>query len=253
MSAQNKINVFCEKPMAITEEDCTKMIDTCRQANVILQIGFMRRFDEGFLRAKKIIEEGEIGELIIFKSVGRGPGLPGQWSYDIKNSNGNLAEVNSHDFDSLRWLANSDYKRIYALAKNSKNPEIGLNFPKFYDNATVSATMHNNVFAIIDSVCPCEYGYDARAEIVGTKGVLFIGNLNEHTTLTCTREKSIVAPQFLSWKKRFHEAYIAEDRHFLECIRNNEKPKATGEDGKKAVAAVVAANTSILKGVPVDL
>jgi len=253
MAARKKIHVFSEKPMEITLEDCNKMISICENEKVLLQIGFMRRFDAGFLRAKKMIENGDIGEPLIIKSVGRGPGLPGKWAYDIKNSNGNLAEVNSHDFDSIRWLSGSDYKRIYAVAKNSKNPEIGKDYPLFYDNATVSATMKNEVFGIIDSVCPCSYGYDARAEVVGTKGVIFIGSLKECTIITCTREKGMVAPQVLSWKKRFHDAYIAEDRHFIDCIAQGIKPTVTGNDGREAVAAVIAANKSVQEGMPVDL
>jgi len=253
MAARKKIHVFCEKPMAITVEDCDKMINVCEKEKILLQIGFMRRFDDGFAGAKKMIENGVIGEPLIVKSVGRGPGLPGKWAFDIKNSNGNLAEVNSHDFDSVRWLSGSDYKRIYAVAKNSKNPEIGKEYPLFYDNATVSATMKNEVFGMIDSVCPCDYGYDARAEVVGTKGVLFIGSLQECTTVTCTREKGMVAPQVLSWKKRFHDAYVAEDRHFIDCITQNSKPSVTGYDGKNAVAAVMAANKSVQEGMPVDL
>jgi len=253
IAARQKIHVFCEKPMAITEKECNEMIDICRKENVILQIGFMRRFDAGFSQAKQMIESGEIGEPLIVKSVGRGPGLPGRWAFDIKNSNGNLAEVNSHDFDSVRWLSSSEYKKIYAVAKNSKSSEIGMEYPLFYDNATVSATMKNEVFGLIDSVCPCDYGYDARCEVVGTMGVLFIGSIRECTTVTCTRKKQIVMPQVLSWKKRFHDAYIAEDRHFIDCIINGKEPGVTGDDGKKTVAAVVAANESILKGIPIEL
>lgn len=253
MAARKKIHVFCEKPMAITEKDCDAMIDICRKENTLLQIGFMRRFDAGFAGAKQMIDNGDIGEPLIVKSIGRGPGLPGKWAFDIKNSNGNLAEVNSHDFDAVRWLSSSEYKRIYAVAKNSKNPDIGKEFPKFYDNAAVSATMRNDVFGLIDSVCPCDYGYDARAEVVGTKGVLFIGSLQEYTTVTCTREKGMAAPQVLSWKKRFHDAYIAEDRHFIDCIINGRQPFVAGIDGKKAVSAVLAANKSIFTGMPVDL
>ena len=253
MSARKKVNVFSEKPMAITLEDCDKMIDICSKEKVKLQLGFMRRFDIGFQRAKKIIENGEIGEPIIIKSVGRGPGLPGKWAFDIKNSNGNLAEVNSHDFDSVRWLSGSEYKKVYAVAKNSKNHDIGREYPLFYDNATVSATMQNEIFGLIDSVCPCDYGYDARVEVVGTKGVLFIGSIDEHTTITCTREKGINSPQVLSWKKRFHDAYIAEDRHFIDCIINNNEPVVTGDDGKHAVSVVIAANKSISLGMPVEL
>jgi predicted dehydrogenase len=89
--------------------------------------------------------------------------------------------------------------------------------------------------------------------VVGTKGVLFIGSLQEHTIVSCTREKQLVAPQVLSWKKRFHDAYIAEDRHFVDCILNKRIPMVTGEDGKKAVGAVIAANESVAKGIAVEL
>jgi myo-inositol 2-dehydrogenase/D-chiro-inositol 1-dehydrogenase/scyllo-inositol 2-dehydrogenase (NAD+) len=106
---------------------------------------------------------------------------------------------------------------------------------------------------LIDSVCPCFYGYNARAEVIGTKGIIFIGSLQDSTTITCTRENNIVAKQVMSWKKRFHETYITEDRHFIECILDNKQPSATSYDGKKAVAAVVAANNSILKDKPFNI
>ncbi|MDD5658549.1 MAG: Gfo/Idh/MocA family oxidoreductase [Actinomycetota bacterium] len=253
MSARKKIHVFCEKPMAITVEDCDKMINACKKGNVKLQLGFMRRFDSGFQKAKQLIKNNGIGEPIIIKSVGRGPGLPGKWAFDIKNSNGNLAEVNSHDFDSVRWLSESEYKKVYAVAKNSKSPEIGKEYPAFYDSAIVSVTMQNEIFGLIDSICPCDYGYDARMEVVGTKGVIFIGSLDEHTIITCTKEKGISSPQILSWKKRFHDAYIAEGRHFVDCIINDSEPMVTGSDGKHAVSIVIAANKSISKGSPVEL
>jgi predicted dehydrogenase len=86
MAARKKIHVFSEKPMAITLEDCDRMIDVCTKEKVLLQIGFMRRFDAGFLSAKQMIENGDIGDPLVVKSVGRGPGLPGKWAYDIKTA-----------------------------------------------------------------------------------------------------------------------------------------------------------------------
>jgi len=252
-AAKNKIHVFCEKPMAITIYDCDRMIKACKDAGTILQIGFMRRFDPGFIYAKNLIDEGTIGKLTIIKSLTHGPGLPGNWALDVKNSNGMLAEVNSHDFDTIRWLSGVEYERVYAVAKNFNCSEIEKEFPDFYDTATVSLTLKNGTFGLIDSVCPCFYGYDARAEVIGSQGIMFIGSLQDSTTITCTRENSIVVKQTMSWRKRFHEAYVAEDKHFIKCILNNKKPAVSGEDGKKAVAVVIAASDSILKGQPVNI
>lgn len=253
IAAENKINVFCEKPMAITVEDCEKMIKVCEKNGVILQVGFMRRFDKDFQMAKQKIEEGVIGDPIIIKSITRGPGLPPKWSYDIKNSNGILAEVNSHDFDTVRWLGNSEYRTVYAQAYNFKSQDIKKDYPEFYDSAVVNIKLQNNVMATIDVVCPCDYGYDARTEVVGTKGVIFIGTLRGNNFSYCTKENGIVSPQFRSWRNRFHEGYINEHKHFISCIINGEKPLVSGHDGKMATEAVIAANISIQKGIPINL
>ncbi|MBC8386483.1 MAG: Gfo/Idh/MocA family oxidoreductase [Actinobacteria bacterium] len=250
-AAKNKVHVFCEKPMCITIDECNQMIKSCKENKVILQVGFMRRFDPGFSYAKNSISNGAIGKPIIIKSLTRGPGLPGKWSYDIKNSNGMLAEVNSHDFDTIRWLAESEYESIFAIADNFKCSEIGKKYKKFYDSAVVNIRLKNGTMGLIDGVCPCHYGYDARTEVVGTKGVMFIGSLKGSSVISCTRESGITTPQVLSWKKRFHEAYIAEDRHFIDCIFENNEPLVTGKDGKKVVEAVISANKSIFKKIPV--
>ena len=117
-------HVFCEKPMAIRVPEAEDMNRAAADAGVKLQIGFMRRFDPSFLHAKRIIESGEMGEPMIIKSVGRGPGLPPPWTYDVKESNGLLGEVNSHDFDSTRWLSGGEYERVFAEASNRKTKDL---------------------------------------------------------------------------------------------------------------------------------
>jgi len=247
-SANKGINVFCEKPMAITADDCDKMITACKDNDVILQIGFMRRFDKGFVHAKELIDNNVIGKPLIIKTNTRGPGLPGKWALDIKNSNGLLAEVNSHDFDTVRWLSESEFNIIHALADNFKSPDIGKEHKDFYDTAIVSGKMQNGVLFLIDGVCPCDYGYDARAEVIGSMGTMFIGQLYNGESITCTRENGIVAPQILSWRVRFKDAYIAEDRHFVECIKEDKQPRITGYDGKQTVIAAIESNKSIFSG-----
>ena len=78
-------HIFCEKPMAMNEEECDEMIKAAKSNNVKLQIGFMRRFDDSFREAKKMIEEGEIGDVVLVKSHTRGPSKPREWMYDIED------------------------------------------------------------------------------------------------------------------------------------------------------------------------
>jgi len=252
-AAQAGKHVFCEKPMALTLEEAQAMIDAAREARVKLQIGFMRRFDPGFVAAKQKLQEGAIGELMTIKSVGRGPGLPPRWACNPKTSNGMLAEVNSHDFDSIRWLAGSEYHRVYAEAGTFKARELQAEFPDFYDNAVVSMRLRNGVMALLDGACPASYGYDARVEILGSEGVMQIGDIAPVTVSTCTKATGVVSAPYASWRDRFREGYIAEDRHFVHCILSGDEPAVTGEDGRRAVEIVLAANRSIQTGLPVVL
>ena len=114
------LHVFCEKPMALSARECDDMIAAAQAADRVLQIGFVRRFQPEFVEAKARIQAGEIGEVMLVKSLTRGPGLPPAWAQELALSNGMLAEVNSHCFDSVRWLAGSDIVRVYAEVANRK-------------------------------------------------------------------------------------------------------------------------------------
>lgn len=245
VAAQRGKHVFCEKPMALTIDECDEMIATAERNNVVLQIGFMRRFDPDFQAAAKHIESGEIGQPMLIKSLTHGPGLPPPWARDLETSNGMLAEVNSHDWDTTRWLAHSDPERVYAEVSNFKGKRHGVDTPNFYDTALVNIRFESGTLASISGVCPCEYGYDARVEIIGDKGLLQIGDIRGQSVVVCTnREQGFVTPIFRSWPERFASAYVLEMRHFLECIRTGSQPAANGRDGRWAVAGVLAATTS---------
>jgi predicted dehydrogenase len=219
----------------------------------LLQMGFMRRFDPVFCAAKERIDGGEIGSPMIVRSLTRGPGLPPRWACDIRTSNGMLAEVNSHDFDTIRWLAGSEYEKIHAEANTLKCFDLKEEFPEFYDNAVVTLRMKEGSLGIIDGSCPVGYGYDARAEVLGNEGVMFIGELEDTAVITCTKSTGLVASNFPGWRQRFREAYIAEARHFVDCIIDEKEPSVTGEDGRRALEGVLAANRSIRTGRPVNL
>lgn len=246
-------HIFCEKPMAVEKEDAQQMIDASRRNGVKLQIGFMRRFDPPFVNARKIIDSGEYGEVMLIKSVGRGPGMPPPWSYNVEESNGLLGEVNSHDFDSTRWLAGSEYSRVYAEAVNRKARDLKKEYPDLYDNAVCTVRFRNDVIGTIDGSCPADYGYDARTEIVMTSGLIVIGEISSEALLSCDTGGVIKKTAFRSWRNRFKQAYVDEMQHFMSCILEDSEPSVTGYDGMAALEAVRAANQSIKQGKPVEL
>ncbi len=251
-AAQAGKHIFCEKPMAMNKEECEKMIEVARANGVKLQIGFMRRFDENFRRAKKMIEDGEIGDVVTVKSLTHGPSTPREWMYDIEKSNGPLAEVNSHDIDTVRWLTGGEADYLYAMAGNFRCEEARESYPDFYDTVMMNIRMNNGCIVNIDGAQGVQYGYDARVDVVGTRGIIQIGDLKQGTTLSYTKD-GMKGAVVKSWRDLFSEAYLNEDISFIRSIMEDKEPEVTGWDGMKAVEIVKAGNESIRTGQIVKL
>ena len=245
--------IFCEKPMAMNTQECQEMIDACEKYGVKLQIGFMRRFDESFYQAKQMIDSGAIGDIVLIRSNTRGPSKPRPWMYDIKKSNGILAEINSHDIDCVRWFAGSEMKSLYAIGGNYRNPEAKAEYPDYYDNVVMNGIFENGIQFSIDGAAYVEYGYDSKVEVVGTKGVLHVGRSDGKFIKCTTVENGTSTPFVNSWTTLFKDAYLEEDTHFIDCILNDKTPRATGKDGLMAVKIVEAGNESIITKQIVEL
>lgn len=238
-------HIFCEKPMAMNTAECDEMIKVCDKNNVKLQIGFMRRFDTSFREAKRLLDEGAIGDLVQVHSCTRGPSKPRPWMYDLKKSNGILAEVNSHDIDSVRWMTGSDMRELYAVAGNFRNPDATENYPDYYDSVLMNGTMENGVNFSIDGAAFVQYGYDSKMELIGTKGKIDVGRSDKEFVHCTTIENGTATPFVSSWMTLFIDAYLTEDTSFVKCIIENTAPEVSGKDGRMAVAVVEAGNDSI--------
>jgi len=254
LAADHGKHIFLEKPMALTLGECDAILETTRRNGVHLQLGFMRRFDPDFVLAAHKIESGEIGTPMMVKSLTHGPGLPPPWARDLSTSNGMLAEVNSHDWDTIRWLMGSNYQRVYTEVANFKGASRNVDTPNFYDNVLVNVKFESGGLGMISGICPCDYGYDSRVEIVGEKGILQIGTLQGKSVVVgVDRDKGLVTPIFRTWPERFAWAYIEEMKGFVQSILTNVPVGASGEDGRWAVAGVLAGTRSFLENRPVML
>ncbi|SRR5260221_375146 len=247
-------HVFLEKPMALNLAECDEIIEATEKNGVYLQLGFMRRFDPDFAAAFERIQAGEIGQPMIIKSLTHGPGLPPAWARDLKTSNGMLAEVNSHDWDCTRWLMGSNPARVYVEVANFKGAAHNIDTPHFYDNVLVNIRFESGGLGSISGVCPCEYGYDARVEIIGERGIMQIGDIKGQSVIVGTnRNQGYITPIYRTWPERFAWGYIREMEHFVHSIQHDTPPKVGGVEGRWAVAGVLAGTKSFLEERPVLL
>jgi predicted dehydrogenase len=246
------LHVLCEKPLASNLDEAVAIRDAVQASDATFLMGFMRRFDEGFLRAAERLEAGDIGEPLFVRSTGRGPGLPPEWAWDVDRSGGMFSEVNAHDLDTIRWFTGQEYQRVFALGRAAKRPEIAADHPGFVDLVAATFEMDGGAIGQADGACPADYGYDARVEVYGSEGLLLIGDTRAHNTLL-VHPRGVVADPVQSWRTLFAEGYRAEDQHLAAVVHGLEEPRTAVDDGVAALEAAIAVNRSIAEGAPVDI
>ena len=252
-AAQAGKHVFCEKPMAESPRECDEIIEACRANGVKLQVGFMRRFDKNFRRGKELIDSGIIGQVTSLRSNTHGPSEPKEWMFDVRSSYGPIGEVNSHDFDTLRWYAGSEVKSLYAIGHNFRSPEMAEKYPEYYDTCQTILEFENGIIGTISGAQYVKYGYDSRAEILGTDGIIKVGTQHSDAVELSVSEQKNISDSVVSWKNLFADAYVAEANAFVDCILCGEEPAVTGHDGKMALLLVNAGLKSILEKRPVQI
>lgn len=248
-----KKHIFCEKPLAQNLEEALAMKRAVEEAGVKFQIGFMRRYDPEIRRAWEMVRDGAIGDLVLIKSTGRGPGLPPSWIWDRAKSGGMLAEVSSHDVDAVLWFAQKRPQQVFMKAKNFKSPEAREQFPDFYDHYLLTIAFSDGPFGLIDGGCPVGYAYDARMEILGTKGMIRVGETEGRGPVLYTPEKKAIRDTQAGWALRFRDGYLEEMRAFIHCLLSGKDPTPSLEDGLKVVRVIEAGHESLALGKPKEL
>ncbi len=243
-------HILCEKPIAINPSDARAAVDAVAKAGVQLQIGFMRRYDPAYAAAMKRIEAGEIGEPVIFKSVGRDKDAPPLAAYQ-SNVNGMLFYTNTiHDFDLARWLMRDEVAEVHAYTTVAIRPEVA----QFGDvvASVLNLRFERGAIGNIDSYAQAVYGYDVRTEIVGSKGSIFVGSLEQlpATFLSAHGGARTLADHFLT---RFADSYVAEARDFVQNVLHDRPVRVPGAEGMRALGIAVAAEKSHLQGKPVSV
>jgi predicted dehydrogenase len=240
-------NILSEKPLATNLADAHTALDAVAKAGVQLQVGFMRRYDPSYLAAMKRIEAGEIGEPVLFKSMGRDKNAPPISAYQSK-LNGMLLYNNTiHDFDLARWLMQDEVTEAHTFATVAIRPEVA----QYGDvvASVVNLKYRRGAIGNIESFVQSTYGYDVRTEIVGSAGSILVGSLRQTsaTFLSKNGGTQMLEDHYLT---RFADAYVAEVRDFVHNMLNGRPPRITGDDGLRALEIAVAAENSYREGKP---
>lgn len=240
--------IFCEKPVSMDIKETIEVQQLLKAKPVFFQLGFMRRFDPAYLRAKRQIEEGSVGRAISLKATSRDPGCPP--IEFAKASGGLVVDLCIHDIDLARWFAKSEVSEVYAKGSSIRYPELAAIGD--IDHVDIILTFENGFVASLEGSRNSQYGYDVRTEVVCTEGALFIGEL-ERPHLRKWTNHGLGRETIQGFLERFEAAYLAEMNEFIEAILAGRESAATVEDGVQAQLVALAINTSLESGRPVLL
>lgn len=242
--------IFCEKPLALTLKETRTMLEAVTSAGVLLQVGFMRRFDAAYQRAKKLIDEGQIGSPVTFKSLSRDPFCPPRDYMDPAKSGGLILDMAIHDIDLARWLMGSEVERVTAegtVLVCSDLASVG-----DIDNALINMRFASGALGNIEASRNAFYGYDIRTEVLGSEGALVIGTHQQTPVVLLNRAGAHydVMPYLM---ERFGDAYRTQLQHFADCLQKSLSPSVGGAEALAAFKIGLAATQSAWTGQPVAL
>src|SRR2546421_10990243 len=242
-------HIFCEKPIALDLPSIDRALNAVERNGVKLQIGFNRRFDANYRRVRQAVEQGEIGRRQLLHIVSR-DAEPPPVEY-IRVSGGMFLDMTIHDFDMACFLIGSEVEEIFVLANVMDSPDIAA--ASDVDTAVLMLQFTNGVIATISNSRHAAYGYDQRVELLGSAGVISIGN-NFPNTAIISNDRSVRRDLPLRFfVERYTESFVSEMAAFAHAVLHEGPVPVTGRDGRIPVVMALAARKSHIENRPVRL
>lgn len=238
---------FCEKPLSLSLHEATALADEVDKSGVPFQIGFMRRYDPGYVAMKERLLAGEIGEVVAVRSISRDPEPPPE-SY-VAVSGGIFRDQLIHDFDLVRFLV-GEVAEVYTVGTVRAYPF----FEKYGDveEAMVSLSFHDGTIGQLEGTRASGYGYDIDTEVLGTRGALRVRQIAA-SALTVAKQGFVREPTMPGWVERFDEAYRLELVAFIEGLQSGRALGPTAYDGLTALQIAEAAAESLQTRQPIKV
>jgi len=251
-------HVLVEKPMELTLEKCDAMIVAARRADRKLMVAQSHRYWEGDAVAKRLLEEGAIGELVMCRDTLASPGYrkfdPNRgWFFDLElYGPGGLIAWGIHNVDRLRWWFESEADTVFARSFSLRTE-----IPGDLTSNMVMISFKNGGCAHLwysEALPPPGWkGFTCGAELVGDRGLMDVDPYHQVKVAREGTSQWEVVYDKSKVKDPRQKAFADEERDFIQCIVDDTPPPVSGEDGRAAVEIVLAAYRSSEIGEAVKL
>jgi myo-inositol 2-dehydrogenase/D-chiro-inositol 1-dehydrogenase len=224
--------VFVEKPLATTEPACTRIVDAeVAAGRRLVQVGFMRRYDQAYRDFRQVVAGGEIGLPLVMHAAHRNPSVPAYFTSDSI-----INDTMVHDIDVARWMFDDEVGAVLVLRpRRSRNAPEGLSDPLI----AILEMRDTGVVVDVEASVNIAYGYDIRGEVVCENGTV---ELAESCTTVVKRGGRFSGRVPEDWRERFVRAF---DTEFQEWINAVAVGGPTGPSAWDGYAATVACETAL--------
>lgn len=237
--------VFCEKPLAPTVDACRRILDAeMAYGRRLVQVGFMRRYDAGYLAMKRAVDDGTIGVPLMVHCAHRNASTPAQgFTSDML-----ITDAAIHEIDLMRWLLSQEIEAVNAVLRPRRPGHVD---PGLQDPQILILEMADGAMVDVEVFVNCSYGYDIRCEVVGERGTVELGEGYGAVVRGGGLRSGHVPPD---WRERFMQAYDVELQDWVDGVAAGEWRGPTAWDGYVATVVAEAGLESLRMGqrVPVS-
>lgn len=221
---------FVEKPLAIDYPGAKRIIEAeVAGGKKLVQVGFMRRYDKGYMELKKYIDEHTYGEPLMMHCAHRNPSVPEEYTTPMAVDNTMI-----HEIDVIRWLLGEDFATAEVVfPKQTKYTHAHLKDPQI-----MYLTTKSGVRIDVEAWVNAQYGYDIRCEICCEDGTI---SLPDPTYAPVRANSSKINPITFSWIDRFPDAYNYEIQMWINATKEG---RVDGPDSWDGYVAQITADAA---------
>jgi len=230
--------VFCEKPLAPSQDACLRIIDAeMAGGRRLVQVGFMRRYDAGYLAMKAALDDGGIGAPLLMHCAHRNPSVP-PYGFTTEML---ITDSAVHEIDLVRWLFGEEIAAASVLTPRRTS----LAAEGVQDPLIIVLEMASGVLVQDEVFVNAGYGYDIRAEVVGESGTVALADAGG-VSVSAAGRRGVSVPA--GWRERFIAAYDAELRDWLSAVAAGTSSGPGSWDGYAAAVVTDSAVAALHSG-----
>jgi len=235
--------VFCEKPLATTQDACRRILAAETAAGRrLVQVGYMRRYDAWYRALRAVVQGGSIGRPLLMHCTHRNPGVPPHYVAEMM-----VSDTAVHEIDMVRWMFGEEIVAAQVLT-----PRRNRNGGELRDPLVLLLEMESGILVDVEISVNIRYGYDIRGEVVGEEGTAELG---EPSPVRVRRAGTVAEPVPADWREWFVRAYDVELQEWVDAVAGDGELGPSSWDGYAAAAVSDAGLTALRTGerVPVSL